>query len=89
LAATAFISLRISGLSGGRSRRTVFGSTPTSRQARRAVAFQFDENKCSVWCYGEEVDPASMAGILLPSNQHPFGRQDARLRHDHLFQLLL
>ncbi len=33
--AILFISIRISGLSGGLSRRTVFGSTPTMTQARR------------------------------------------------------
>ncbi len=30
----------------------------------------------------------SMAGDLLATDQHPFAGQDARLAHDHLFQLL-
>ena len=29
-----------------------------------------------------------MAGDLLAADQHPFAGQDARLAHDHVFQLL-
>ncbi len=37
---------------------------------------------------GQQVDAAPVARDLLAADQHPFAGQDARLTHDHVFQLL-
>ena len=56
--------------------------------ARRAVALQLDQHQGAIGRDGQQVDAAPVAGDLLTADQHPFAGQDARLAHDHLFQLL-
>lgn len=57
--------------------------------ARRAVALELDEHQGTVGRDGQQVNAATVAGDLLPADQHPLARQDRRLADDHVLELLL
>jgi len=57
--------------------------------ARGAVAFEFDEHQGGVGRDGQQIDAPAVGGDFLAADEHPFVGEDARLAHDHLFELLL